>query len=259
MYITELTYPGTWVDCPDAEWSWTIGNLLRGAESPLAEAAIALTWFEVEQQKRSDGQARAEREADATSLGQFEARLTDELGPGPYNAAQFLALRFRLEVEAKREQWKRGVVPDSYQQQLVFMHAKIFLLALDRIARLFGALAKMPNVPEAVRQAKQGFDAALPALRRVRNSVAHHEDRSRGLGKDGKPLSLKPVDNQLVRAPGGVLIIESLVGSTFGSTMADGEYGEVPVTLASVATANQLVQTSIEAFRWKGPPRHWPR
>jgi len=70
---------------------------------------------------------------------------------------------------------------------------------------------------------------------------------------------LKPVDNQLVRAPGGVLILESLIGNRFGSTMADGEYGEVSVTPASLAAANQLVQMSIEAFRWKGPPYHWPR
>ena len=259
MYIAELSYPGTWLDRSDAKWSWRVANVLRDAESPLAETAIALTWFEVEQQKSSETQARTEPETDATPFVQFMARLTEELGPGPYNAAEFLAMHLRLELEAKREQWKRGVVPDSYQQRFVFMHAKTFLLALDRIDRLFDTLAKMPDVPEAVGQAKQAFDTALPALRGVRNSVAHREDRSRGLGRDGKPLSLKPVDNQLVRAPGGVLILESLIGNRFGSTMADGEYGEVSVTPASLAAANQLVQMSIEAFRWKGPPYHWPR
>lgn len=259
MYIAELTYPGTWLDYPDAKWGRTIERLLSSAESPLAEAALALTWFEVEQRKPLNAQARTEPEADATSLRPFEVALADELGPGPYDSAQVLALHSRLELEAKREKWKRGILPESYQRQLVFMHAKSFLLALDRIDRIVGVLIKMPNLPEAVVQAKQAFDAALPTLRGVRDSVAHHEDRSRGLGKDGKRLRLKPVDNQLARVPGGVLILESLNGRNFGSTMADGQYGEVPVTSASLAVANQLVQAIIQAFRWKGHPHHWPR
>jgi hypothetical protein len=64
---------------------------------------------------------------------------------------------------------------------------------------------------------------------------------------------------ELVRAGGGVLVLESLIGSRFGSTMANGEYGEVDVALASLKAANRLAQTSIEAFRWKGSPRHRPR
>lgn len=258
MYIAELTYPGTWLDYSDAEWGRAIERLLSSAESPLAEAALALTWFEVEQQKPLNAEARTEPEADATSPHSFEAALAGKLGPGPYHPSQVLALHSRLELQAKREKWKRGILPESYQRQLIFMHAKSFLLALDRIDRIFGVLVKMTNLPEAVVKAKQAFDAALPTLRGVRNSVAHHEDRSRGLGKEGKPLSLKPVDNQLARSPGGFLILESLIGSNFGSTMADGQYGEVPVTSASLAAANQLVQASIQAFRWKGHPRHWP-
>lgn len=265
MYIVELTYPGTWLDYPDADWAWAIARLLSEAEAPLAEAAIALSWFEREQQKTREAYRHLQSgiptvgEPDTnTAAERFIAQLTDQLGPGPYNATEVLAMHTRLEVEAKREEWKRGALPRSYQQCLVFIHAKTFLLALDRIDRLFGVFAGTPNVPDAVGQAKRAFDAAVPALRGVRNSSAHHEDRTRGLGPGGKPLTLKAVDNPLARAPGGVLIMESLIGDRFGSTMADGEYGEVSVTPATLTSASQLAQASIDAFRWKGAPHHWP-
>ena len=61
--------------------------------------------------------------------------------------------------------------------------------------KLLGVLAATPHVPPAVGEAKNDLAAALPALRGVRNSVAHHEDRSRGRGREGKPLALKPIDN----------------------------------------------------------------
>jgi len=265
MYIVELTYPGTWIDSPDGDWASAISRQLSDAEAPLAETAIALSWFEREQQAMFEARRLLPPELPTgtepdTNMAnqQFIARLTDELGPGPYNSAEFLAMQFCFELEAKCEEWKLGTLPRSYQERLVFMHAKSFLLALDRIDRLFGVVAGTPSIPDAVAQAKHAFDAAVPTLRGVRNSVAHHEDRSRGLGRGGKPLSLKAVDNPLARASGGVLILESLIGNRFGSTMADGEYGEVSVTSATLASANQLVQASIDAFRWKGSPRHWP-
>jgi hypothetical protein len=254
MYIVELSYPGMSLDYPDAEAGRVIERLLSSAEAPLAEAALALTWFEAEQRKPFG----TEPEAESTTVAPFQAALVAELGPGPYDPSQVLALHSRLELEARRERWKRGILPESYQQHVVFMHAKSFLLALDRIERIFGVLTEIPNIPEDVRRAKQAFDTALPTLRGVRNSVAHHEDRSRGLQKGGKPLDLKPVENQLIRAPGGFLILDSLIGSNFGATMADGEYGEVAVTSATLAAAGRLVQTAIQAFQWKGRPRHWP-
>lgn len=259
MYIAELTYPGTWLDYPDRQWSWEIQNLLRGAEAPLAEAAIALTWFEEERQKTPRGPEQNEWETDATRLRELEAKVTSELGVDLYDVAHGHAIRLRAEVELHRERWNQGVTSDSYQHRFIFMHAKTFLLALDRIDKHFGVLARSPGVPAAVAEAKVAFEAVLPALRGVRNSIAHHEDRSRGLAKDGKPLDLKPIDNEIARAPGGVLVLESLVGSRFCSTMADGHYGEVEVTPPSLEAARQLAQTSIEAFRWKGPPHHWPR
>ena len=121
MYICELTYPGMQLDYSDAEWASTIRSLFSSAESSLAEASLALTWFEDEQGRPFDVQSRTEPEADATSPSPFREALAEELGSGLYDPPTVLA---RLECEAKREKWKRGILPESYRRQLVFMHAE---------------------------------------------------------------------------------------------------------------------------------------
>jgi hypothetical protein len=70
---------------------------------------------------------------------------------------------------------------------------------------------------------------------------------------------LKPMDNSLVKAPsGGVLVIDSLVNNVFGTTMNDGSYGEVEVSRRSLLKAQACVQSIISSFEWKGPKRHHP-
>jgi len=115
----------------------------------------------------------------------------------------------------------------------------------------------MSQVPAHVIAVKDYFDRHLPDLRGVRNTDAHLEDRSRGLGASGKPLNLKGVDNQYVYAP-GALSLQNLYGNRYGSTMADGSHGEVEVSYKTLIFAACVVQTIIDAFQWEGEPRTWP-
>lgn len=55
------------------------------------------------------------------------------------------------------------------------------------------------------------------------------------------------------------MIHESLMNNKFGSTMADGHYGEVEVTFNSVKVARNCVQDVIDSFEWKGAKSHYPR
>jgi hypothetical protein len=101
----------------------------------------------------------------------------------------------------------------------------------------------------------------MPEVRRVRNSVQHVEDRARGLGPSGKPLDLKPVDNRAINAPGGgVLILNMLNGSRYGSTVADGRYAEVDVTSQSLLAVRDAIQKVLNSLAWKEPadPRRSP-
>ena len=76
------------------------------------------------------------------------------------------------------------------------------------------------------------FSLLFPDVRGVRNTAQHLEDRSRGLGagRSPRPLVLQPVENFLVNAPGGALVLDALIGNRFGCTMADGHYGEVEIS-----------------------------
>lgn len=122
-----------------------------------------------------------------------------------------------------------------------------------------GALAQEDGVPAEVTGSLDALRAALPNLRGVRNSVSHFEDRSRGLGRDKQPLNLKPVVNRMVNAPGGgVLMLENLLNNRFGSTMEDGHYGEVEVSIETLKISAECVQRVLNAFAWKGPRRHAP-
>ena len=75
----------------------------------------------------------------------------------------------------------------------------------------------------------------------------------------GKPIKVKPVSNRLVNSPaGGFVMLENLINNRFGSTMADGHYGEVDVSPDTLEAAGTAVQSVINVFKWKGPPQHWP-
>ncbi len=64
--------------------------------------------------------------------------------------------------------------------------------------------------------------------------------------------------NKLAIAPEGVLILGSLNGNKYGSTMENGFYGEVEVSVQSLELARMAIQTCIDAFSWKPPKHHVP-
>lgn len=86
-----------------------------------------------------------------------------------------------------------------------YLHARTFLTCLAQIGRALRALSSLDlgASQAAVVAARDEFDAALPALAHVRNSIEHAEDRARGLGKGGRKLTLAGISNNMIEAPGG--------------------------------------------------------
>ena len=86
------------------------------------------------------------------------------------------------------------------------------------------------------------------------------EDRSRGLGagRNPKPPELKPIDNQIIKAEGGALVLKCLNGTKYGNAMADGHYGEVDVSPESMSALCEIFQDVLDAFSWKGSKSHLP-
>jgi hypothetical protein len=258
MLIFELTYPGTWVDLPDRARAHQLGVLLHLVEGHFVDAAVALNLFVAAQQARMPVVPnRDEWERDAVRRQQLMAQF--ERRTGTERPVAYEEVMEKVDIELKREHWAAGSPPQQYAMRLVFLHARSFIYALDSIGKALDVLAKEPDAPPEVAVQRDAFYAAFPSLVGVRDTAHHPEDRGRGLGKRGKRLKLKPIDNQFVKAPGGgVLVLDSLNGNKYGGTMANGHYGEVEVSAESLRVVQTCIQTALNDFTWKGLRRHAP-
>jgi hypothetical protein len=260
MHIIELSYPGIRIDHPDQQWSWEVLNQIHDFEAPLAEAALALTWFE-DQSIASPVIHYLDPKTEWQRVQEITEKIVSEskLDPSTITREEQIRLNTEITLTLKRERWGSGSLPENYSHRIVFIHAKTFLYSLDRIDRLLRVLETTLGDQFDISRIRATFSASVPNLRAVRNSVAHYEDRSRGLGPDRQPIDLKPVSNSLTHFPGGALILECINGTKFGSTLTDGHYGEVDVSLPTLKASGAAIQSVINLFKWKGTPTHWPR
>ena len=150
-------------------------------------------------------------------------------------------------------------IPDYLQRRLPFVHARVFLYALDTFRKALTVLAEIPSVPDVVGRERDAYRSALPSLTPLRNTTQHLEDRARCLGKDGKPLELKPVINEMFHFPsGGVLALDILNGNQYGATTSDGAYSEIEVAMPTLTTTHRCLQAVINALPWQGRSRQYP-
>ena len=263
FYVFEIELPGTWLNELEDGTAHDVRTLLYHAQSCLADAALSLSLFEA---ARVDGRQdwessheRSERDGERRRAKemQLEAELSRDLSAEERWEASH-KVRYLAEVAVRRDSWGAGELPDTYRSRLPFLHARSFVTALESIRKAFEAMKELPGVPSAVAEIVQRIDDDIPAMKHVRDSIQHGEDRVRGLMR-GKPIELKPVDNELVSAPGGVVIYDALNGTRFGCTLADGEYGEVDISAATAARVAAELQEVVEAFHWHGPREHAPR
>jgi hypothetical protein len=272
--------PGSFVaGFPTDEEAWTVGNLLRQAADGLAESALALEMFNQAYAATASSMA-----ADRSPVDEWRARrdaysaMREEvavatphpaLPPGADAKARYEASRERdeqIELEVARRYWAQGHVPSEYQHRVPFMHARSFLFAMDNTAKALGVLIDPKKItlpsPADTKVAAQLtlWEQKFPHVEAVRNSAHHAEDRIRGKKTGEKDIQLQPVTNGMVHAPhGGVTILSGLHNNRYGETMADGHYGEVEVSAATLTDATSIVQAVYDSFDWSGHAHWTPR
>ena len=260
MFVFEIVTPGTWLDCDDIDWTWRVQNQLRSLESHFFEANAALNLFVNAQSIRPSSASRENWERDSQRRSEIRHTLEQERG-GSQSGRDWDGIQFETEVRFKREKWSNGEVPRAFENNLPFIYARAFLYALDAFDKFLCTLMKEVNIPDEVAIYHAQIAEVFPNLRGVRNTAQHLEDRSRGLGagRNPKPLDLKPIQNGLINAAGGgVLALNCLNGSRYGSTMSDGHYGEVDVSPESMKRLQQIFEGIVQSFRWRGPKQHAP-
>lgn len=258
MYIFEITTPGTWLVSDNREWAWKIQNLLTSLTSQFIEANLALNLFTeaiLTQHQQTDLE---EWQLDNQRKREIEEKLAKEYGLEHCHNEN---IRFEAEIIFKREKWTAGCKAREFTHNLPFLYAKSFLYSLDSFDKFLNVIAAEEYTPKILSSLSSRLTEHFPDLRGVRNTVQHIEDRSRFLGAGRKPknLDLKPISNSAIHAPnGGVLVLNQLNGTKYGSTKADGDYGEVDVSPESMEKLQSILQETLEAFPWHGPMQHHP-
>ena len=183
--------------------------------------------------------------------------------PADLTAEQRWAAQDRAREEArqevKRQAWRAGEWPDSYRHTIPFLYAKAFLYAVDAVAQALATMAREPWAPNSINGIASDWERAFPTVRAVRSTSQHEDERILGRRQGNQKIDLKPIDNGMILAPGGgVTVLSSLNNNRFGCTMADGHFGEVEVSSATLTAVGELTQRTIDAFVWQGPGRFAP-
>lgn len=260
MFVFEIIVPGTWLDYDDSDWTWRIQNQLCSLQSQFFEANLALNLFTSSQASMSHSFSKDTWDEDFERRREISAILEREYIENGKNYWEYREeISLQADIFLKREKWQQGVVPREFKHNTPFLYARAFLYALDAFDKFLGVLSREENVPEDISELHKKISYFFPDLRGVRNTSQHLEDRSRGLGAGRKPLDLKPVDNGFISIPnGGALILNSLNGSKYGSTMSDGHYGEVDVCPDSMCHLQEILNNVLGSFKWCGPKQHKP-
>lgn len=160
-----------------------------------------------------------------------------------------------VEHAAMRAHWNAGAVSRSYIRNLPHYFASDFVAALHMLGRGIAALSQQHGTL---------YDKAFPALKHVRDSDQHADERVQFRGKTSKgkigPMKPQPMNSHGIDAPnGGVLIVGGLFGDEYTWTAADGSTVGVEVSENNLRTARDLYQDVVNSFKWTGSPRWEPR
>lgn len=153
---------------------------------------------------------------------------------------------------------QEGIPPRGYRSHTRFVHATAFVYALHMLHTAAEEVVKLSPEASGLQEVLAAFEASAEHLKDVRNSLAHREDRVRGLGRGGKPISPKPQMNVFV-GDAAMILGPQLEGSLLGITTADGHYRRVAVSFDTLQAGQALTQASINSFPWEGMPRWSPQ
>lgn len=247
------------MDLPDPKVAHDISSLLQLIESNLTEAAISLGAYIASRNAPRRPMRNPEAwQQDVNERRVYEQQVKAEWGIGEFDFARYDEIRAEVDRRRLKDAFAANVAPDGYIHQMPFVCAKGFLAATHTIRQALIQCTKINVIRTYADAAGGAIDVALPKLKGVRDSTAHVDERVQGMVRKNK-IQLQPVQNRMINAPGGALIIGSLIGDNFGNTMDDGNYGEVPVTIDTFNLIARVIQEFLDRLPWRGAPYVVPR
>jgi hypothetical protein len=254
-----LVFPGSELDLPQDETRGRIDSLLVLLGNSLTEAALSLgLYIDTHQRERGDMAAEIARAyQDREERLSINRRIREELG-SPANLSPEQITYMELEVRKRRLQaaFDRGQAPIAYAHQLPFVHAKSFLNAIWMIKSVFFQGKQLGPIAQQSTKADDAIVAAIPALKDVRDSASHADERIQRLAK-GRPIpvSMQPLSPSITIG----FIVDSLINHNITYTSADGRHGQVPVTRDTFDLCVRVSQDFINELPWRGYQRLQPQ
>jgi hypothetical protein len=253
-----LVFPGSQLALPGDETRGRVDSLLVLLSNSLTEAALALgLYIDTQQRERVDMAAEIVRaDRDREEILSIKRRIREELG-SPANLSAEQVTYMELEVRKRRLQaaFDRGQLPGAYVHQLPFVHAKSFLNAIWMIKSAFFQGKHLGPIAKQSAEADNAIIAAIPALKGVRDSASHADERIQRLAK-GKPI---PASTQVLSPSIAIgFIVDSLINHNITYTSPDGQHGQVPVTRETFDLCVRVSQDFINKLPWRGYQRLQP-
>lgn len=131
--------------------------------------------------------------------------------------------------------------PSKYEDCLNCIYARAFVLSLDSISKLLGALEleRYLNPPANVRNLILQYEKKFGHVKHIRDSISHIEDRGRAKDKYQK------------RIPGNILILGSFTGSRYEFTAGDGTCYGIDINESTLFSAHEIFQSIINEYTWE--------
>ncbi|CAO3425831.1 hypothetical protein [Azospirillum argentinense] len=206
MLTNKITYPGTWLSL-DRYDKFKLFSYMQYTEEEITNAISSYCCFHIEQE--------------AT-----DKRLQEMLNIGG----------FRTEFQ---------IIDNNLLFRMPFIMARSFVTSLHLSRRMIEYIASNAVYKEDASSAILRFDQAYPALKHVRDSIQHHDERTQG---KGRKIKERP----------NIIAVDNLVGSNYMTMLTDGSQGGISVNLDIINHLIDMYQEVINSFNWHGPPRQWP-
>ncbi|MEJ8326050.1 hypothetical protein WKI40_23250 [Kosakonia sacchari] len=252
MYVLELHCKGSLVSVTDENRRHELQSILTSLIDCFFEANTSLNLFNNELENKHKKisfdalEIKSSWEERRDRLIEIEKEIQVKYDTCDYDSHG--RMLYEANVILKKEEWSREIPPRQMNHNRIFIFAKSFLYSLDTIREILRVISENENASSERVEIFKSMDASLPELREVRNSAHHLEDRIRGIGKHKKKISLQSSG----------LVLNNLVGTKYGCTMADGDYGEVDVSSETLEIVQKIVQRALDSFEWIGEPNHFP-
>lgn len=248
--------PGTFAVAADPSRTEAARRIILEMERLLIAANAAfLRYAELRALVDSETNPLREWEANRELRQTVEAEIERKRGAiDRLDSAADARRREEIDVEVLKRKLEHGFLPRSYTSASLDMFARSFVLFLDLFSKHLRMLGRDCNESLRMLPIETKFDAELPNLGAVRDSISHSDERLKGQARVKNKrivFSQEQLDSGAIQS--GAIVVGSLYGNKYVWTLANGNQGYVEIEFSSILAAKAALTESYDIFSWIGP------